>query len=279
MLKAADISNVARPMSASRAWAQRLSAEFRFEGDAERALGLPVTPMNDRHLRSSTPANLTSGFIRFVAAPYYGVLAAAVPGLLRAMAADTTAAAPPCANANASAHPTLTRLAERVRKNGDRWFLEAAADSAMPAGPPAPPVPLPIVSTQAPPSILVATPVVPTAQTQATLCSGHSSLGAARLFRHCDKPAAGLTVDTEYLRCARSTRRLSWPACPLRGCTTPVGRRNASSSGSSTCSSSPHLTSQMTSSPAAAAVHKLQPSFVLGGSQARKRRWSCPGAV
>ena len=108
MLKAADISNVARPMSTSRAWAQRLSTEFRFEGDAERALGLRVTPMNDRHLRSSAPANLTSGFIRFVATPYYAAIAAAVPSLLRAMAADTTAAAPPCANANASVRCTGT---------------------------------------------------------------------------------------------------------------------------------------------------------------------------
>ena len=47
-IKCADISNTTRPWATSSRWSQLVCQEFFAQGDAERALGLPVAPLNDR---------------------------------------------------------------------------------------------------------------------------------------------------------------------------------------------------------------------------------------
>ena len=48
-IKCADIGNVTKGQSYATRWTDRVIQEFFEQGDAERSLGLPVTPMLDRH--------------------------------------------------------------------------------------------------------------------------------------------------------------------------------------------------------------------------------------
>ncbi len=68
-LKCADISNPCRPWEVSRAWSLQVTEEFYRQGDLERRLSLPVTPMCDRY--SSTVSKIQAGFFRFIAAPLF----------------------------------------------------------------------------------------------------------------------------------------------------------------------------------------------------------------
>ena len=66
-LKCADICNPCRPWEVSRAWSFQVSEEFYRQGDLERRLGLPVTPLCDRF--TSSVSKIQTGFFRFIAAP------------------------------------------------------------------------------------------------------------------------------------------------------------------------------------------------------------------
>lgn len=68
-LKCADISNPCRPWEMSRAWSLQVSEEFYRQGDLERRLGLPVTPLCDRY--ASSVSKIQTGFFRFIAAPLF----------------------------------------------------------------------------------------------------------------------------------------------------------------------------------------------------------------
>ncbi|KAK0161144.1 hypothetical protein PV327_009652 [Microctonus hyperodae] len=68
-LKCADISNPCRPWDISRKWSYKVCEEFFRQGDYERHLNLPVTPMCDR-LSISIP-KIQVGFIEFVVTPLY----------------------------------------------------------------------------------------------------------------------------------------------------------------------------------------------------------------
>lgn len=68
-LKCADICNPCRPWEVSRAWSFQVSEEFYRQGDLERRLGLPVTPLNDR--LTSSVSKIQTGFFRFIAAPLF----------------------------------------------------------------------------------------------------------------------------------------------------------------------------------------------------------------
>ena len=46
--KCADISNPCRPWDVSKKWSQKVCEEFFRQGDYERQLNLPVTPVCDR---------------------------------------------------------------------------------------------------------------------------------------------------------------------------------------------------------------------------------------
>lgn len=65
----ADISNAIKPLRLAEAWAGRVLAEFFAQGDAERARGLPLSPMCDR-ATVSAPGSQAS-FIDFVVAPLF----------------------------------------------------------------------------------------------------------------------------------------------------------------------------------------------------------------
>jgi len=51
-LKCADISNPCRPWDVSRKWSIKVCEEFFRQGDYERQLNLPVTPVCDRNTMS-----------------------------------------------------------------------------------------------------------------------------------------------------------------------------------------------------------------------------------
>jgi len=80
LLHAADISNPAKPQHIAVKWADRVLTEFFTQGDSERALNLPVAPMNDRHIATSRAAGQIN-FMEFVVAPLFAVLARALPEL------------------------------------------------------------------------------------------------------------------------------------------------------------------------------------------------------
>ena len=69
LLQCADISNPCRLWPVSRLWSLRCCEEFFRQGDAERELGLPLTPFCDRF--NVTVAKLQTGFYRLVAEPLY----------------------------------------------------------------------------------------------------------------------------------------------------------------------------------------------------------------
>ncbi|CAL7944525.1 unnamed protein product [Xylocopa violacea] len=68
-LKCADISNPCRPWDISRKWSHKVCEEFFRQGDYERRLNLPVTPLCDRHT-TSIP-KIQAGFFKFVVTPLY----------------------------------------------------------------------------------------------------------------------------------------------------------------------------------------------------------------
>jgi hypothetical protein len=77
MVKCADISNVVKPAAVARRWALRVTDEFFLQGDAERAMGMEVSPICDRFAQSRVA--LQTGFIDHVAEPLFTLLAAAFP--------------------------------------------------------------------------------------------------------------------------------------------------------------------------------------------------------
>jgi len=79
MVKCADISNVIKPAEVARRWALRVTDEFFHQGDAERSMGIEVSPTCDR-LATSRVA-LQRGFIDYLAGPLFTQLAAAFPVL------------------------------------------------------------------------------------------------------------------------------------------------------------------------------------------------------
>nr|KAF7423649.1 hypothetical protein H0235_008932 [Vespula pensylvanica] len=68
-LKCADISNPCRPWDISRKWSYKVCEEFFRQGDYERRLNLPVTPLCDRH--STSIPKIQAGFFKFVVTPLY----------------------------------------------------------------------------------------------------------------------------------------------------------------------------------------------------------------
>jgi len=79
LLHCADISNAAKPRDITVQWAGRVLAEFFAQGDAERAAGLPVSPLCDR-ASTSLPGS-QGNFIEFVVAPLFHQAARVFPGL------------------------------------------------------------------------------------------------------------------------------------------------------------------------------------------------------
>eukprot|EP00002_Diphylleia_rotans_P020520 TRINITY_DN397_c0_g1_i2.p1 TRINITY_DN397_c0_g1~~TRINITY_DN397_c0_g1_i2.p1 ORF type:complete len:959 (-),score=216.41 TRINITY_DN397_c0_g1_i2:124-3000(-) len=66
-LHTADLGNVMRPPHVSRNWSERVMAEFLLQGDAEKVVGIPVSPYMDRN--DTDPAKMTLNFLDFIAVP------------------------------------------------------------------------------------------------------------------------------------------------------------------------------------------------------------------
>ncbi|KAJ9521888.1 hypothetical protein QJQ45_024758, partial [Haematococcus lacustris] len=68
-LKCSDLGHLAAPLPVHLAWVSRLEAEFFTQGDAERAHGLPISPLCDRTKQGITKSQV--GFFDFVALPLF----------------------------------------------------------------------------------------------------------------------------------------------------------------------------------------------------------------
>lgn len=64
MIKCADVSHPARQWTVHRAWSQLITEEFYRQGDRERELGLPISPLCDRTTHNLPKSQL--GFVNFV---------------------------------------------------------------------------------------------------------------------------------------------------------------------------------------------------------------------
>jgi calcium/calmodulin-dependent 3',5'-cyclic nucleotide phosphodiesterase len=80
ILHLADIANPAKPFENAKAWAKKLLCEFHAQGDKERALGLPISPMCDRTSEVSV-ATGQIGFINFIVRPYFMTVTNIIPAL------------------------------------------------------------------------------------------------------------------------------------------------------------------------------------------------------
>lgn len=68
LLHGADLSNPSKPWKITYEWAKLVVAEFFAQGDLEKALGLPVGMLNDRHKVKLASSQL--GFIQFMVSPF-----------------------------------------------------------------------------------------------------------------------------------------------------------------------------------------------------------------
>jgi len=72
LLHTADISNPAKPKALSDRWTDLLKQEFYKQGDEEKRLGLPISPLCDRSAASFASSQV--GFIKFVVQPAFSLL-------------------------------------------------------------------------------------------------------------------------------------------------------------------------------------------------------------
>uniref|UniRef100_A0A7S1C4N6 PDEase domain-containing protein n=1 Tax=Bicosoecida sp. CB-2014 TaxID=1486930 RepID=A0A7S1C4N6_9STRA len=68
-LKCADVGHPARPLPLHEKWSNLISREFHMQGDKERVLGLPISPLCDRD--NFDLAKSQQGFIEFVVRPCF----------------------------------------------------------------------------------------------------------------------------------------------------------------------------------------------------------------
>ena len=78
-LKFADISNPSRTWSSCRMWADCVMREFFGQGDRERILGLPISPMMNRE--STNVSKCQAAFIEFAVIPTSEIIAKVIPSL------------------------------------------------------------------------------------------------------------------------------------------------------------------------------------------------------
>ena len=78
-LKMADISNPAKPWPISVQWTRQITDEFYRQGDKERELGLPQSPLMDRNNPAVAKAQM--GFIDFIVTPAMEAYVTAFPQL------------------------------------------------------------------------------------------------------------------------------------------------------------------------------------------------------
>lgn len=69
VLKCADVAHPARPLELHKRWSDLISQEFFEQGDRERALGIPISPLCDRE--NADMSKSQQGFIEFVVRPCF----------------------------------------------------------------------------------------------------------------------------------------------------------------------------------------------------------------
>merc|ERR1712232_824046 len=69
VMHAADISNVTRPFRLADRWADSVLEEFFQQGDRERKLGMPISPLCDRGKTSKVASQ--PGFVNFIVKPLF----------------------------------------------------------------------------------------------------------------------------------------------------------------------------------------------------------------
>lgn len=77
LLHAADISNCAKPAPVFEQWTDRCLNEFFRQGDKERSLRLPISPLCDR--KTTNRADSQIGFIKYVILPTFELLGKIIP--------------------------------------------------------------------------------------------------------------------------------------------------------------------------------------------------------
>jgi len=77
ILHVADISNPAKPRDTAVAWAELVVQEFFAQGDREKSLGLPISPMCNRETTNLSATQI--GFIKYIVLPTYELLAELLP--------------------------------------------------------------------------------------------------------------------------------------------------------------------------------------------------------
>jgi hypothetical protein len=80
-MKAADLGHLASAIDCHMVWVKKLEQEMFKQGDKERELGLPVSPLMDRHSGKGVTKSQT-GFYSFVALPLYQSISSAFPDVL-----------------------------------------------------------------------------------------------------------------------------------------------------------------------------------------------------
>jgi len=85
VLHAADISNPCKPNKIMLNWTKRFSEESWAQGDEERSLHLPISPMCDRSGGISSVPKCQIGFINFVIMPFYQPIGELMPEALEAL--------------------------------------------------------------------------------------------------------------------------------------------------------------------------------------------------
>ena len=68
-LHTADLSNAAKPFNVYMSWTSKVMQEFWQQGDEERQLGVPISPMCDRY--NCSIKKCQQGFLKFVIAPLF----------------------------------------------------------------------------------------------------------------------------------------------------------------------------------------------------------------
>lgn len=77
VLHACDISGQAKPVVIGEIWSNRVMSEFFVQGDQEKSLGLPVSPLCDRDTTDIPHSQV--GFIQFIVQPTFETFAGLVP--------------------------------------------------------------------------------------------------------------------------------------------------------------------------------------------------------
>ena len=79
VMHAADLGSTAHPPVVYFDWMQRVFREFFYQGEQEKALGIPLTPFMDRPTASIPKAQL--GFLKYLCQPLFKAMVNVIPAL------------------------------------------------------------------------------------------------------------------------------------------------------------------------------------------------------